>query len=91
MFKKLVLLFISLFLISPIAFADDSSIVPVLCALYNFDFNYIYELKSSTESHVFAGNRLRTFYKTGDYIYELKSSTESHVFAGNRLRTFYIE
>ena len=30
MFKKLVLLFISLFLISPIAFADDSSIVPVV-------------------------------------------------------------
>ena len=29
MFKKLVLLFISLFLISPIAFADDSSIIPV--------------------------------------------------------------
>ena len=29
MIKKLVLLFISLFLISPIAFADDSSIIPV--------------------------------------------------------------
>ena len=91
MIKKFILLIISLFLFVPASFADDSSIVPVLCALYNFDFNYIYELKSSTESHVFASNRLRTFYKTGDYIYELKSSTESHVFASNRLRTFYIE
>ena len=53
MIKKLVLLFISLFLISPIAFADDSSIVPVLWL-----FTKNNRIKHEQLSNVFNNNSL---------------------------------
>ena len=85
MFKKLVLLFISLFLISPIAFADDSSIVPVVWLLTKnnqldrndwADWYKIFENTSSINQYNQAGDYIGRFSLSGSDIYQYNQASK---------------
>ena len=85
MFKKLVLLFISLFLISPIAFADDSSIIPVAWLFTKnnkldrndwADWYKIFENTSSINQYNQAGDYIGRFSLSGSDIYQYNQASK---------------
>ena len=93
MIKKFIVLIISLFLISPIAFADASNIVPGMTILNNNTNNKIlYELKGKNISLSNPNNVLKTYYKAQDnVIYELKGKNISLSNPNNVLKTYYMQ
>ena len=89
MLKKFILIIFVLFLAVPTAFADDTTIIPVMWLFSDFKFNKLYEIKSPTASPNFNNDILRTFSKSGNTVYELKSPTASPNFNNDILRTFF--
>ena len=95
MFKRIILIVISLFLAAPVTLADDSSIIPVLWLfaangmLESQEWNdcvknvsTIYEYNGSRTY----GNAVKSFYLSGNTIYQYNGNLTY----GNAVKSFYL-